>query len=72
MTVISTDGAYIHPEKDISSLTLSNGERYDLNMVIRKLNKNHLSESLTVKTTCFTKYLSYLNPKVEDSSSKFD
>ena len=30
LTVISTDGAYIHPEKDISSLTLSNGERYEL------------------------------------------
>ena len=26
-TVISTDGAYIQPEKDISSLTLTNGER---------------------------------------------
>ena len=33
MTVISTDGAYIHPEKDISSLTLSNGERYDLKSI---------------------------------------
>ena len=32
MTIISSDGAYIHPEKDISSLTLSNGERYDFNM----------------------------------------
>lgn len=35
MTVISSDGAYIHPEKDISSLTLSNGERYDILVDVR-------------------------------------
>jgi hypothetical protein len=27
---------------------------------------------LAVKTTCFTQYLSYLNPKGEDSSSNID
>ena len=36
--------------------------------VILELHKNRLSESLAVKTTCFTQYLSYLNPKGEDSS----
>jgi len=29
-TVIASDGAYIEPEKNISSLTLANGERYDV------------------------------------------
>ena len=36
--------------------------------VFLKLHKNRLSQSLAVKTTCFTQYLSYLNPKGEDSS----
>ena len=38
--------------------------------VILKLHKNR--ESLTVKTTCFTQYISYLNPKGEVSSCNID
>ena len=34
--------------------------------------KNCSSQSLAAKTTCFTQYLSYLNPKGEDSSCKID
>jgi FtsP/CotA-like multicopper oxidase with cupredoxin domain len=29
-TVIATDGEYIQPEENVSSLTISNGERYDI------------------------------------------
>ena len=36
-----------------------------MKLVILKLHKNRLSESLAVKTTCVTQYLSYLNPKEE-------
>jgi hypothetical protein len=43
-----------------------------MKLVILKLHKNRLSESLTVKTTCFTQYLSYLNPKGEVFSSNID
>jgi hypothetical protein len=31
-----------------------------------------VNKFLAVKTTCFTQYLSYLNPKGEDSSCKID
>ena len=37
-----------------------------------KLHKNRLSESLAVKTSCFTQYLSYLNPKGEVFSCNID
>jgi hypothetical protein len=40
--------------------------------VILELHKNRLSESLAVKTTCLTQYLSYLNPKGEVSSCNID
>jgi hypothetical protein len=40
--------------------------------LILKLHKNRLSESLAVKTTCFTQYLSYLDSKRVVSSCNID
>ena len=40
--------------------------------VMLELHKNRLPESLVVKTTCFTQYLSYLNPKGEVFSCNID
>ena len=42
------------------------------NIVLLELQKNCLSKSLAVKTTCVTQYCSNLNPKGEDSSYKID
>jgi hypothetical protein len=41
-------------------------------MVFVKFKKKQIKLELICKPTCFTQYLSYLNPKVEDSSSKID
>ena len=41
-------------------------------IVFLRFRENRSSESLAVKTTCFTQYYSYLNPKGEDSSCKID
>ena len=41
-------------------------------IVFLRLQKNRSSQSLAVKTTCFTQYQSYLNPQGEDSSCKID
>ena len=39
------------------------GADFKTKSVMLKLHKNGTSESLTVKTTCFTKYLGYLSSK---------
>ena len=41
------------------------GADFKTKLVVLKLHKNRLNESLAVKTICFTQYLSYLNPKGE-------
>ena len=40
--------------------------------IILELHKKHLNESLPGKTTYFTQYLHYLNPKREVSSCNID
>ena len=52
-------------------LYMVGGERKN-EIVYFRLQKNRSSYCLAVKTTCFTQYLSYLNPKGEDSSSNID
>jgi hypothetical protein len=51
---------------------VAKGADFKTKSVILKLHKDRLSESLAVKTTCFTKYLSYLNPKGKVSSCNID
>ena len=42
------------------------------NSLLFKLQKKLIKLELSCKHTCFIQYLSYLNPKVEDSSNKID
>ena len=48
------------------------GGREKQNKFSQITKKKHSSQNLAVKTTCFTQYLSYLNPKGEDSSYNID
>ena len=45
---------------------------FKMKSIILELHKKHLNESLPGKTTYFTQYLHYLNPKREVSSCNID